>query len=118
MLEKFLTRTPEHFKELQRSSPPPAQPPSREAYRYSKSDSFLMRGQLDCVDPRLPGTGVFDIKTRASMLVRLDRWNMKDFAGYEIRKQNGLLESFEREVYDLTRSAFLKYTCVAHRFSS
>ncbi|EJD41266.1 Pet127-domain-containing protein [Auricularia subglabra TFB-10046 SS5] len=109
MLEKFLTRTPEEFMTLLRTAPPLTEPPPREAYQYSQSNKFLLRGQLDCVDPRLPGTGVFDIKTRATMLVRLDRWNMEDFAGYEITKQHGLMESFEREQYDLIRSAFLKY---------
>jgi hypothetical protein len=34
-----------------------------------------MRSQLDCVDPRLPGTGVFDIKTRAAVPIRLDILN-------------------------------------------
>ncbi|KAH7101600.1 Pet127-domain-containing protein [Auriculariales sp. MPI-PUGE-AT-0066] len=109
MLEKFLTKTPEQFSQLTRSAPPLAQPPRKETYRYSKSSKFVMRGQLDCVDSRLPGTGVFDIKTRASVLVRLDRFNMDSFAGYEIRTQHGLFESFEREEYDMIRSAFLKY---------
>jgi hypothetical protein len=34
-----------------------------------------MRSQLDCVDRRLPGTGVFDIKTRACLPVRMDILN-------------------------------------------
>jgi len=34
-----------------------------------------MRSQLDCVDSRLPGTGVFDIKTRAAVPIRLDILN-------------------------------------------
>lgn len=34
-----------------------------------------MRSQLDCVDSRLPGTGVFDIKTRAALPIRLDLLN-------------------------------------------
>ena len=34
-----------------------------------------MRSQLDCIDPRLPGTGVFDIKTRAAVPIRLDVLN-------------------------------------------
>lgn len=34
-----------------------------------------MRSQLDCVDKRLPGTGVFDIKTRACLPVRMDILN-------------------------------------------
>ena len=71
-----------------------------------------MRSQLDCVDPRLPGTGVFDMKTRACMAIRMYLLNFEESSGYLIRQQHGLLESFEREYYDLIRSAFLKYRCV------
>ena len=34
-----------------------------------------MRSQLDGVDKRLPGSGVFDIKTRAAVPIRLDLLN-------------------------------------------
>lgn len=34
-----------------------------------------MRSQLDCQDQRLPGTGVFDIKTRACISLRMDILN-------------------------------------------
>ena len=34
-----------------------------------------MRSQLDCQDHRLPGTGVFDIKTRACISLRMDILN-------------------------------------------
>lgn len=71
-----------------------------------------MRAQLDCQDTRLPGTGVFDIKTRAVLPIRIDRLNYQANSGYLIRKMTGLFESFEREYYDLIRSAFLKYKCV------
>lgn len=36
-----------------------------------------MRSQLDCVDSRLPGTGVFDVKTRAAVPIRLDLLNFE-----------------------------------------
>ncbi len=36
-----------------------------------------MRSQLDCQDHRLPGTGVFDIKTRASLSIRMDLFNFE-----------------------------------------
>ena len=68
-----------------------------------------MRSQLDCQDPRLPGTGVFDIKTRACLPVRMDILNYEENSGYLIRQMHGLVESFEREYFDLIRSAFLKY---------
>jgi Mitochondrial protein Pet127 len=36
-----------------------------------------MRAQLDAQDPRLPGSGVFDIKTRAAVAIRYDPLNYK-----------------------------------------
>jgi hypothetical protein len=86
----------------------------------------VFRSQLDCYDSRLPGTGVFDIKTRACTPVRLDVLNYEvrflakhsgyrllnyeqEHTGYNIKKLYGELESFEKEYYDLIRSAFLKY---------
>lgn len=90
-----------------------------------------MRSQLDCQDSRLPGTGIFDIKTRAVLPIRIDQLNFqvwllphfkvirvtdhlaKANSGYLIRKLTGRLESFEREYYDLIRGAFLKYKSVS-----
>jgi hypothetical protein len=40
-----------------------------------QTDNFVMRSQLDCQDDRLPGTGVFDIKTRACISLRMDILN-------------------------------------------
>ncbi|KIJ07557.1 hypothetical protein PAXINDRAFT_182447 [Paxillus involutus ATCC 200175] len=84
--------------------------PRREAYRYAMSDRLILRSQLDCVDSRLPGTGVFDIKTRAAVPIRLDVLNYEENSGYLIKTLTGALESFEKEYYDLIRSAFLKYS--------
>jgi hypothetical protein len=111
MLENFLTQDETDFSQLLRSTivGETGEEPQREAYRYSKSRKFLMRSQLDCVDPRLPGTGVFDIKTRAALPIRMDQMNYEENSGYQIRHQHGILESFEREYFDLIRSAFLKY---------
>jgi len=96
-MEKFLTTSPEEFSALMRESAPVVkeEPDSRrEAYRYAKvdctiprlgpfahpshlcqSEKFVMRSQLDCVDGRLPGTGVFDVKTRAAVPIRMDLLN-------------------------------------------
>ncbi|EKM79419.1 hypothetical protein AGABI1DRAFT_59024 [Agaricus bisporus var. burnettii JB137-S8] len=112
LLEKFLTVPKEQFAGYLRSNTDVALPEKstmRDAFRFSKSDKFIMRSQLDCRDPRLPGTGVFDIKTRACISIRLDLFNFEENSGYLIRKQYGRYESFEREYYDLIRSAFLKY---------
>ena len=75
----------------------------------SQSNKFALRSQLDCFDSRLPGTGVFDIKTRAVMTIRHDLLNFEESSGYQIHTLQGLVESFEKEYYDLIRSAFLKY---------
>ena len=42
-------------------------------------EGLIMRSQIDCQDPRLPRK-TFDIKTRATISVRLDRLN------HEVRK--------------------------------
>ncbi|KDQ62374.1 hypothetical protein JAAARDRAFT_149198 [Jaapia argillacea MUCL 33604] len=112
MLEKFLTTSPEEFTKLLRSTPATEvdSDPRREAYRYAKSPNFIMRSQLDCVDPRLPGTGVFDLKTRSAISIRMDTLNYEESSGYMIKSLQGPMESFEKEYYDLIRSAFLKYS--------
>jgi hypothetical protein len=69
----------------------------------------VLRSQLDCFDSRLPGTGVFDIKTRAVVSIRHDLLNFEESSGYQIRTLKGIDKSFEKEYYDLIRSAFLKY---------
>lgn len=70
---------------------------------------MLMRSQLDCRDPRLPGSGVFDIKTRAVHPIRHDRANHEANSVYDIATDRGKGPTFERELYDLTRSGMLKY---------
>lgn len=69
----------------------------------------MMRSQLDCQDPRLPRQ-TFDLKTRAVVAVRSDRANWVEASGYQIRHSHGLMESFEREYFDMIRAAFLKYS--------
>lgn len=113
ILEKMLTADANDFKRFLNSAPESAVPDSerteREAYAYSKSGKLLMRSQLDCQDSRLPGSGTFDIKTRACFPIRQDRANWEKNAAYTIYKQHGYQESFEREYYDLSRSGMLKY---------
>ncbi|KAJ9113931.1 hypothetical protein QFC19_000126 [Naganishia cerealis] len=103
VMEKMVTSDEKEMSRFMVSSPDSAVPESeqnqREAYHYSK---------LDCYDQRLPGNGTFDIKTRAALVIRHDR------ANYEASLQNNiwlcLKESFEKEFYDMSRSAFLKYS--------
>lgn len=119
VLEAKLT-VPHHefetfVKPLDESKPaPPAQPP-KNVYHYSSCGDFALRSQIDCYDPRLPGTGVFDVKTRAVCAIRHDIGyaQIKEGSDYQIRKMNGQFESYEREHYDLIRSALFKYSLQA-----
>lgn len=134
MLEKFLTTEGEDFERFLSTSPessvPEAERKAPEAYRYQKvsplhpgstpwrvyladtrqAGSLLMRSQLDCHDPRLPGDGVFDIKTRACVPIRHDRANYLANSMYDISKEKGLTQSIERELYELARSGMLKFS--------
>ncbi len=43
-----------------------------EAFHYTTMGDLMMRSQLDARDPRLPGSGMFDLKTRAVVSIRMD----------------------------------------------
>ncbi|KAL4750248.1 hypothetical protein BDW72DRAFT_204112 [Aspergillus terricola var. indicus] len=113
-MEKLLTLPKEEFERYRRShenkitAEEEAQTP--ESYHYSTLGDFMMRSQLDAYDPRLPGTGMFDLKTRAVVSIRMDARNFEEGLGYEIKSRFGRFESYEREYYDMIRSAFLKYS--------
>lgn len=81
-----------------------------ESYHYTSFEDFVMRSQLDAYDPRLPGTGIYDLKTRAVVAIRMDAVNYKRGRSYELLKRTGEWESFEREYHDMIRGAFLKYS--------
>lgn len=110
-MEKMLTATPEEYAKYMRinswklSEEEKTRP---EAYHYASTSKMMMRSQLDCHDDRLPRK-TFDLKTRASIGIRNDRANYVEGSGYQIRRATGVLESFEREYYDMVRAAFLKY---------
>ena len=63
---------------------------------------------MDCHDHRLPNKS-FDLKTRATLPIRMDIKNYSDYLAYKLHRPLGLYESFEREFFDLCRSALLKY---------
>ncbi|KAL6849405.1 hypothetical protein ACO1O0_008945 [Amphichorda felina] len=112
-MEKLLTLPREEFEKYRRTRSHLLSEDERnadEAYHYTTLGDFLMRSQLDARDTRLPGTGVFDLKTRAVVSIRMDIHDHKAGRGYEIKRRFGQWESFEREYYDLIRSAFLKYS--------
>lgn len=118
-LERFLTLPPREYNRYRLSHAnriTSEEEASRSnAYNYTAAGSILMRSQLDAYDPRLPGTGVFDVKTRAVVSVRAHSMDSDHSGGmgYEIRERHGQWESFEREMYDLIRNTMLSYSLQA-----
>ncbi|CAG7947799.1 unnamed protein product [Penicillium olsonii] len=113
-MEKLLTLPKEDFERYRRSNPNKITPEEEsavpESYHYTAAGKFMMRSQLDAYDPRLPGTGMYDLKTRAVTSIRMDVTNHENGVGYEIRNLYGNFESYEREYFDMMRAAFLKYS--------
>lgn len=111
-LEKLLTNTPSEFERFRKSNTEaaPTDDQSGRCFHYSRLGNFLMRSQLDAHDPRLPGSGVFDLKTRAVVSIRMDHQNYEQGAGYQLRYDQGEWESYEREFYDMCRATLLKYS--------
>lgn len=112
-MEKLLTLPPEDFEKYRKENSNQISEEERneaEAFNYTAIGDFLLRSQLDAHDPRLPGTGMFDLKTRAVVSIRMDTKEYEQGMGYEIRGRHGEYESFEREYYDMIRAAFLKYS--------
>lgn len=69
-----------------------------------------MRSQLDCVHDSLPGTGVFDLKTRAISPIRHDARNYANYLDVGLATLTGRRCSFEEEYFDMIRAAFLEYS--------
>ncbi|MCJ1428377.1 hypothetical protein MMC29_006286, partial [Sticta canariensis] len=112
-MEKLLTTDAKDFERYRRSNSDQVSSneiDSSRTHRYSTLGNILMRSQLDAYDARLPGTGVFDIKTRSVVSIRLDVQKYKLGVGYQIKFAQGDWESYEREYFDMIRSAFLKYS--------
>lgn len=112
-LEKLLTLPREEYEMYRRERSnelTEEQKNSDNAFHYTMMGDFILRSQLDAKDPRLPGEGIFDIKTRAVLSIRMDAKDYQKGLGYEIRQKYGQFESFEREYFDMIRSAFLKYS--------
>ena len=113
-MEKLLTSDKDEFELFRKTqdATKDAQMKAKEpeAYHYSGLGQFLLRSQLDAHDPRLPGTGMFDLKTRAVAAVRMMIRDHEKGVGYQIKARFGTWESYEREYYDMMRSAFLKYS--------
>lgn len=113
-MEKLLTLPKASFEQYRRSNPGevPEELASREeAYHYTVFDKILVRSQLDAYDPRIPGTGMFDIKTRVVLPIRMDIGSRGGVVtSYQIKDRLGTYESFEREYFDMIRATMLKYS--------
>lgn len=112
-MEKFLTLPTEDFEKYHRSRSHELSEEERnaeEGFHYTTIGDFMLRSQLDAHDSRLPGTGMFDLKTRAVLPIRMDAQGYEKGVGYEIQSRTGSFQSYEREYYDMVRSAFLKYS--------
>ncbi|KAJ9642919.1 hypothetical protein H2199_004441 [Coniosporium tulheliwenetii] len=115
-MEKLLTLPTAEFERYRRTNSSQISEEEREqpeAFHYSTLGDFLMRSQLDAYDPRLPGTGMFDLKTRAVVSIRMDASEYQEYTGYQIKHSQGKWESYEREYYDMIRSTMLKYSLQA-----
>ncbi|KAG9961290.1 Pet127-domain-containing protein, partial [Aureobasidium melanogenum] len=115
-MEKLLTMPIDKFEQYRKdksSGVSEVEPNQPEAYHYSSLGDFLLRSQLDAQDERLPGTGMFDLKTRAVLPIRMQSQDHEPMTGYEITQAQGQYESFEREYYDMMRSTALKYSLQA-----
>lgn len=111
-MEKLLTSDTKGFEKYRRSNPDQIsrEESAPQAYHYCALGDILMRSQLDAHDARLPGTGMFDLKTRSVVAIRMDVDHYELGLGYQIKSSRGNWESYEREYFDMIRSAFLKYS--------
>lgn len=112
-MEKLLTSDAMDFERYRKSNSDQISPEdynSAQDFHYSTMGDILIRSQLDAYDSRLPGTGMFDLKTRSVVSIRMDVTNYKLGVGYQIKSAQGKWESYEREYFDMIRSAFLKYS--------
>ncbi|TBU46346.1 Pet127-domain-containing protein [Dichomitus squalens] len=110
LLEKFLTLPKKTFNKFLKSHTAENYPHLKDVHRYAKHGKFLMRSQLDCVDDSLPGTGVFDLKTRAISPIRHDVRNYLNYLDVSLTSITGRRGTFEEEYYDMIRAAFLEYS--------
>ncbi|KAK5125499.1 hypothetical protein LTR85_000610 [Meristemomyces frigidus] len=111
-MEKLLTLPKDEFERYRKGSRNAITADEKEepeSYEYTTMGDFLMRSQLDAHDKRLPGTGMFDLKTRAVVSIRMDADQYESMLGYELHTLQGNFESYEREYYDMLRSTMLKY---------
>ncbi|KAK3071358.1 hypothetical protein LTR53_008763, partial [Teratosphaeriaceae sp. CCFEE 6253] len=92
-MEKLLTLPREQYERYRRGNTidpiTPEEKDEPEAFQYTTMGDFLMRSQLDAHDPRLRGTGMFDLKTRAVLPIRMNMEGYEEMLGYEILTAQG-----------------------------
>jgi len=114
-MERMLTMEPQQFMDSMVLMDGVDRPPIgdvREPYLFVLvNNKVILRSQLDCISHDAPRVNkVFDLKTRATLPIRLDVENHKRYLEYRVTKERGIFHSFEREWWDMARSAFLKYS--------
>jgi Mitochondrial protein Pet127 len=114
-MEKMLTLDTNRFERYRKSNSSSSTDATKdesdpESFHFTTIGDFVLRSQLDAHDPRLPGSGMFDLKTRAVVSVRMNVDQYEKLRDYEIVNSLGEWESFEREYHDMIRAAFLKYS--------
>lgn len=114
VLERMYTMNPEEFNESlvkKFMHPDNLSMLEEDHHRFMlMNDEICLRSQIDCMSTLPDGQKiVYEIKSRAvaPMRYHLDRYF--DYFDYNINRVMGSHSSFEREYYDLIRSAFLKY---------
>lgn len=108
IMEAQFTTSKENFQLLLKGGT--GTPPNfSKAFHYVQTGNLLLRSQLDCHHQSLPRK-IFDLKTRATIPIRLDVENYRNYISYQLKKPVGLIESFEREYFDMVRSSFLKFS--------
>ncbi|KAG8746579.1 hypothetical protein FRC10_004431 [Ceratobasidium sp. 414] len=116
MLEKLLTLSREDFETLLRNNSAvlggKTVLPEREAYRIDEADILKVQ-----VDGTAVATGLRRQSSSWNRGIRFENAGSHisaagclECGGYQIRSATGPFESFEREYYDLCRSALLKYS--------
>ncbi|RKO89771.1 mitochondrial protein Pet127-domain-containing protein [Blyttiomyces helicus] len=106
-MEKMLTVDEAEFNTfLKANSRPEMKREKAEAFHYAKVEDFLLRAQLDCTDGK---NKTFDLKTRGTLAVRMSPLDYMENIGYKVKHLTGLLESYEREYYDMLRGTMIKY---------
>lgn len=119
-MERMLTDEPDEFESVflkgsDKYSELYDIPPREPAVFVKMGDTVVVRSQLDAIATKKDreftnfGSGVVDIKTRATNPIRLDIKNYNRYFDYHLNTLKGAYFSFEREWFDMSRSAFIKY---------